>query len=504
MQETEIDPNIAEEILINSLYQDFEKAIHRRQAWEGHWDDCYAYALPHKKQDMGIGARANQTLYDSTAMNAVDRLASSLLSELTPPWSRWFRIAPGDEFTLQEKQHLAPIFEETTKILQDHFQRSNFSVEIHQAFLDLVTAGTASILFEEAKPGSFSIFQFKAVPLQESYLLEDQTGKLTTTYRKIQLNARALLSLCPTFFNDRKTPHTDDDTLYDLLEIIKPDDHGFCYYLILDEGDEKKMIKKGHYTESPYIHFRWSKAPNETYGRSPIMRCLPDIKTANKVVELVLKNASIAVTGIWQADDDGVLNPANIKLTPGTIIPKAVGSAGLKPLEMPGKFDLSQLVLEDLRARIKEALMADDIDQGAARSMTATEYLNRSDKIVRLLGATYGRLQSELLTPLIKRAYEILRRRGEIADIDLDGRQAIVTYTSPIAKAQAQRDMQQVVGWIEQATRLGPDAAALVNFQEAARFIGQTLGVPSTLMREVPVIEPITDVIDSDMEGENV
>jgi len=28
------------------------------------------------------------------------------------------------------------------------------------------------------------------------------------------------------------------------------------------------------------------------------MKALPDIKTANKVVELILKNASIAVTGI--------------------------------------------------------------------------------------------------------------------------------------------------------------------------------------------------------------
>ena len=50
------------------------------------------------------------------------------------------------------------------------------------------------------------------------------------------------------------------------------------------------------------------------------MKCLPDIKTANKVVELILKNASIAVTGIWQADDDGVLNPANIELKPGATV----------------------------------------------------------------------------------------------------------------------------------------------------------------------------------------
>src|SRR3546814_6808214 len=65
------------------------------------------------------------------------------------------------------------------------------------------------------------------------------------------------------------------------------------------------------------------------------MKALPDIKTANKVVELILKNASIAVTGIWQADDDGVLNPATVRLVPGAIIPKAQGSAGLTPLAAP-------------------------------------------------------------------------------------------------------------------------------------------------------------------------
>ena len=93
------------------------------------------------------------------------------------------------------------------------------------------------------------------------------------------------------------------------------------------------------------------------------MKALPDIKTANKVVELVLKNASIAVTGIWQADDDGVLNPATVELVPGTIIPKAGGSSGLTPLETPGRFDVSEIVLESLLGRTD--LRA--YDNGAAR-----------------------------------------------------------------------------------------------------------------------------------------
>src|SRR3546814_7919284 len=132
-------------------------------------------------------------------------------------------------------------------------------------------------------------------------------------------------------------------------------------------------LAAGRYARTPCVNFRWLKAPGEVYGRSPVMKALPDIKTANKVVELILKNASIAVTGIWHADDDGVLNPATVRLVPGAIIPKAQGSAGLTPLAAPGRFDVSQLVLDDLRARIRHALLVDRLGSVEAPRMTATE-----------------------------------------------------------------------------------------------------------------------------------
>ena len=105
--------------------------------------------------------------------------------------------------------------------------------------------------------------------------------------------------------------------------------------------------------------------------------------------------ASIAVTGIWQADDDGVINPATIRLVPGAIIPKAVGSAGLTALANPARFDVSQLVLDDLRRRIRHALLVDRLGPVTGTRMTATEVVERSAEMARLLGATYGRLQSE-------------------------------------------------------------------------------------------------------------
>ena len=244
------------------------------------------------------------------------------------------------------------------------------------------------------------------------------------------------------------------------------------------------------------------------------MKALPDIKTANKVVELILKNASIAVTGIWQADDDGVLNPANIELTPGSIIPKAIGSKGLQPLEMPGRFDVSQLMLDNLQTRIRHALLTDKLAPVTGARMTATEVLERSAEMSLILGATYGRLQTELLTPLIKRAFSILRRRGEVPDISLDGRLVAVDYRSPLARSQGQRNVQNTLSWLNTVLSMGPEAAQSVDLQAAVRFLGEALAVPSDLIRSeilpemapeiLPEIAPELEGVIEEVQGEAV
>jgi hypothetical protein len=278
-----------------------------------------------------------------------------------------------------------------------------------------------------------------------------------------------------------------------VLEALLPNAQGNVdFAAVLNDRAAPVLLQTGTFAESPLIAFRWLKSPGEIYGRSPVMKALPDIKTANKVVELILKNASIAVTGIWQADDDGVLNPANIELKPGAIIPKAMGSAGLTPLEMPGRFDISQLVLQDLRARIRSAMLADKLAPIATPRMTATEVLERSADMALLIGATYGRLQTELMAPLIKRAFAILRRRGEVPDVNLDGRFVQIDYRAPLALAQGQRNIQNALSWIESVSAMGPVAAQAVNLPAAARFLGQALGVPSDLIRND--VSPLTTI----------
>lgn len=467
----------------------FRKAKSRRAVWEAHWQECYDFALPLRDAVLTAGVAGEKKadrLFDGTAPDAVDQLAASLLSELTPPWAQWFGLSASDRLEPSERDRVAPVLDRIATVLQSHFDRSNFAIEMHQCYLDVVTGGTASLLFEEAALGEPSAFRFTAVPLGQVVLEEGPEGRLDVTFRRCELTVAALHARFP----DARLPEailraaaSDPDLRVGIVEAVVPSAGAYVYAAVLEAESDETVLAQGRFEMTPFINFRWLKAPGEVYGRSPVMKALPDIKTANKVVELVLKNATIAVTGIWQADDDGVLNPANIKLVPGTIIPKAVGSQGLQPLVAPGRFDTSQLVLDDLRGRIRHALLADKLGQTNSPKMTATEVLERSSEMARLLGATYGRLQSELLTPLVLRAVHILRRRGEIPDLVIDGREVDLQYRSPLAQSQAQRDARNMLTWLSSLSQLGPDALAAIDPAAAARWLGRSFNVPADIIR---------------------
>jgi len=460
------------------------QALEKRRPWEAVWRECYDHVLAASPGGGG------PMLYDATAADAAEQLSASLLAELTPPWSRWFGLAPGRVVAEgPEAEAAAAALEDAAEVLQGHLDRSNFVLEMHQAFLDLVVAGTGVLLVEEAPPGESSALRFTAVPLTQAVLEEGAGGRLDTIYRALTLDAAGIARRFPGAALPADLARGEDDVppRFRVVEAVWPDGHGGCGYMaVLDHDGRALPLATGRFADSPFIAFRWLKAPGETYGRGPVMKTLPDIRTANKVVELVLKNASIAATGIWQAEDDGVLNPATVRLVPGAIIPKAPGSSGLTPLAAPGNFDVSQLVLDDFRKRIRSALLADRLSAPRDARMTATEVLERSAETARLLGATYGRLQAELLTPLVARCLAILRRRGEVPPMLLDGREVRLTYQSPLARVQGRADAANTLLFLQSVSALGAEAVQQIDVPAATRHLARALAAPAGILTSTP------------------
>lgn len=397
----------------NNLQQMYRRALELRAPWLNRWDSAMRYTMPTADDEVA-------TLFDATAADAVDNLAASIYSLLTPPESLWLSLVPESEDS--------PDAIAATTALRANLNDSNFYTTIHQCYLDLVILGTACLFMAENPIGADSAFSFTAIPMKDIAILRNAVFHTTS------MSAREVMEKYPSWTppaDIRDVIKKDPETPIRLVQSLVGKD--FTAWLDVGGNIENNIVSTGTFETNPYLIFRWSVASGELYGRGPVLRALPDIKTANKVVELVLKNATIAVSGIWQADDDGVINLSNINLTPGAIIPKAVGSSGLTPLSSGADFDVSQIILKDLRDRIRHALLADRLGLLSEKEMTATEIMARNADMMRILGATYGRLLHEFIRPLCERGLQILSRRGVIDKISLHS-DAELKYIAPIAQ----------------------------------------------------------------------
>ena len=396
-----------------NLMQLYKHALDERSVWLNRWKTAMRYTIPTDDSD-------SATLFDATASDAVDNLAASMYSLLTPPESLWINLVRESE--------LSPNAEFATDMLRAHLNDSNFYTTIHQCYTDLVVLGTTCLFMAENPIGADSAFSFTAIPMTDIAILPNAVFH-TTSMPVCDLMEKYPNFVMPSHLQD--TVKNNPQTPIRLVQSLIGKD--FTAWVDVGGDIENNIVSRGTFETNPYIIFRWSVVSGELYGRGPVLRALPDIKTVNKVVELVLKNATIAVSGIWQADDDGVINLSNINLTPGAIIPKAVGSSGLTPLSSGADFDISQIVLRDLRDRIRHTLLADRLGLLSDKEMTATEILARNSDMIRILGATYGRLLHEFIRPLCERGLQILSRRGLIDKISLHS-DAELKYIAPIAQ----------------------------------------------------------------------
>ena len=157
-------------------------------------------------------------------------------------------------------------------------------------------------------------------------------------------------------------------------------------------------------------------------------------------------------------------------------------------------------MLNDLRDRIRHALLSDKLGPIVSNKMSATEVLERSNDMALLLGATYGRLQSELLTPLIERAFSILKRRGEIPDIALDGRNIMIDYRSPLSRMQGQSHVRNILTFVNTVLSMGNQAASNIDVQKITKFLAEAMSVPSDLIAQQIVPDlPLEALANLDM-----
>lgn len=471
----------------------YEKAKTHRLLFEDLYDEIFEYTLPQRQgfKNYAAGQRKDDRIFDETAVVGVQEFASRLQSGLVPNFARWADFVAGGEVPEEETDAINNELDKVTEYVFEVIQTSNFAQEIHECFIDLAL-GTAVLLVEEGD--AVNPIRFHSIPLPHVVLDVGPNGKVDHVYREREIKAEDIMVAYPNgvFHETMVKNMKNSDMKCKVLEVSckvynDPNEEEYAYMVI--DVENKHLILREDYKgvgSNPFIAFRWSKASGEIYGRGPAVNALSAIKTCNLTIEMILENAQMAISGIYQMDDDGVINTDTINLVPGTVIPKAPGSAGLQPIRAAGSFDVGNLILNDMRNNIKRALYNDMLGDPNRTPASATEIAERMADLSRKIGSAFGRLQAEMVQPVLQRIVYLLQKQGRIEIPTVNGREVKIKSVSPLAQAQSNQDIVSFDRFLELIQgRFGPEVTnLLISSEEAAVYLAKKFGVPDNLIRD--------------------
>ena len=474
----------------------------QRSTWESHWQELADYMLPRKAditKKRTQGDKRTDLLFDGTAVHAVELLSSSLHGMLTSPSTPWFSMRYRNP-ALQRDDQANEWLEVCLDQMYQHFNRSNFQQEIHELYYDLVVFGTAAFYVEGDKEG----LRFSSRHIAEVCISEDNEGRVDTVYRKFKLTARSIAmqfgekGLPPEIKKDLdKDPYAEHTVIHAVFprknakgstQRSKP--IASVYYT----GETRQLLSESGFDEFPFMVPRFTKDSVSTYGRSPAMTALPDTKMLNKMSETTIRAAQKQIDPPLMVPDDGFMLP--VRTTPGALNFYRTGTRDrLEPLQIGANNPLGLNMEEQRRNAIRQAFFVDQLLMSNGPAMTATEVLQRNEEKMRLLGPVLGRLQSELLQPLISRSFALLLRNGLLppAPEQLQGQDVDIEYVSPLAKAQKMTDLQSMLRGFEVLLQMSQVAPVMdyLDDDKLVQYLVETTGIPARVIRSSAEVEDV-------------
>ena len=480
----------------------------KRQVWESHWQEVADYMLPRKSDvntERSRGDKRNIKIYDATAVHSLELLASSLHGMLTSAAQRWFQLR-YKEALLNESDEAKEWLEDAMDKMYIAISRSNFQTEIFENYHDLIAFGTSCLFIEEDKD---DIVRFSARHIKEIYITENEKGFVDTIYRKFKLTAKAALEKFGKENVSRdlavkftKAPFDD----VEIVHVVRPrsvfdpnklDKQNMPFQSVYMEYETGHIISIGGFREFPYVVPRYLKASNEIYGRSPGMNSLPDVKVLNTMVKVSLKAAQKQVDPPLLVPDDAMILP--VRTAPGSLNYYRSGSRDrIESLNIGANNPLG-LNMEDQRRRsISRTFHVDQLLIQENRTMTATEVMQRNQEKMKILGPVIGRLQQELLQPLIIRVFNIMLRNKQFlpAPEILVNQEVDIEYVSPVAVAQKGSQLESIMRGLEifgSVAQIAP-VTDYIDENGLVKQIINILGLPAKMIKSDKQVQELRAV----------
>jgi hypothetical protein len=479
-------------LTVEQLLKRHQLAQTRKENFRDLYEDAYEFALPQRNLYDGYyegkvgGRRKMNRVFDSTAINSTQRFANRMQSGIFPPQRKWCKLEPGSDVPNERKIEVQQALDIYNEKMFAVLKQSNFDIAIGEFLLDL-SVGTAVMLIQ---PGdAINPINFIPVPQYLVAFEEGANGQVDNVYRRMRIKGESIQQQ----WQDAEIPadlkRKIDDKPTEEIELIEAtvydyDRGDYCYHVIHKESKSELVYRRKK--TSPWVVSRFMKVAGEIYGRGPVISALPDIKTLNKTLELLLKNASLAITGVYTAADDGVLNPQTVRIVPGAIIPVARNGGpqgeSLRALPRAGDFNVSQIIINDLRMNIKKTLLDESLPPDNMSARSATEVVERMKELAQNLGSAFGRLINETMIPIVQKTLEVMDQSGLITlPLEVNGLEVKVSPTSPLAMAQNMEEINSIMQFSQIAQAMGPEGMLAIKSGELLDYIADKMGVPAAI-----------------------
>ena len=446
-----------------------------RGTWEEHWEDIATHCSPRRVGFTGYrtpGEKRMQRVYDPTGIQSNEILAAGLHGMATNPASKWFSLRVADDDlndTPAVQSYLSAVERQMWQAL--YSPGTNFTTALHEAYLDLTAFGTAVLFVSTTEEGAL---RFQSRTLNECLIAENYWGQVDTVFRCFEQTIRqAVQEWGIDTVSDKVRERYDEGFMDEKIKIIhvvypreereygKMDRQNMPWASCYFEHECEHELETGGFPEFPFLVPRWSKISGECYGRSPAMTALSDVKMLQAMSLTVIKAGQKVADPPLFVPDDGMVGP--VRTVPGGLNFYR-GQREIFPLPTSDKLPITFEMMEGVRNRIRSSFYVDVLQFSTDADMTATEVMQRTQERMRLLGPVVGRLEAEMLGPLITRVFGILTREDRLPrpPQEIQGKEFTVEYVSPLAMAQRQTEAQGMVQVWQMLGMFGPEIAGKV------------------------------------------
>ena len=498
------------------------------------WDEIEKFMGPvseagttHGQPGQGQALSDRSDVWDFTAIDGREKLASSIHGSVTSPSVRWF-LMNYRKSTLNRDVEAKSWLDTEAEDIWNDLQDSDFDVEIGTSYFELSGPG-ACFLSIEPNPGtvdpktlteSWEGVDFTNIPLREGYFEPDRKGQVKVFWRRHMWTCGQIIDWCEVKGVEvpqdiAEAQEKGDETLHEIVfcvfprpEIQKrkslrypaaPNQRPWgCVWWREDTGAQ--LGEESGYYEKPVYFCRWSKTAGSKWGHGPGNIALPTVRYLNAWMETYKTAGEKAVDPPILANERDLIG--NVDLTPGGLTP-CRDINGFKALESQSRFDVAEAIINNLQSQVRSLFRTDDLQLKESPAMTATEVQVRYELMNRILGKTLTFIQRDLLAPVITTILH-MRIRLRVAapmpkQVKAAGGVYNIEYQGPLARSQRTDEVAAIergAAFVAGLAQFYPKARAAFDPIKAIKHVFNRLGVPSDVMPTDAEMQKAVEAMD--------